>query len=105
MPSPPQVHPAFLVHHVDGLEPGLYLLVRDASALQSLKASMRTEWLWQRVGPESLPLYLLLPYDLRAVARLICCHQDIAADSCFALGMLARFGAAMRELSRTAEAK
>jgi len=33
-----------------------------------------------------LPLYLLLPHDLRAGAKLICCHQDIAADSCFALG-------------------
>ena len=30
------------------------------------------------------PLYLLLPYDLRASAKSICCHQDIAANSCFA---------------------
>ncbi len=96
-PSPPQVHPAFMVHRVDGLEPGLYILVRDASAMASLKASMRPEWLWQKVGPEHLPLFLLLPHDLRAAARLICCHQDIAADSCFALGMLAHFGAAMAE--------
>jgi hypothetical protein len=33
-----------------------------------------------------------LPYDLREDAKLICCHQDIAADSCFTLGMLAPLG-------------
>ena len=97
MPSPAQVHPVFLVHRVDGLEPGLYILVREASALASLKTAMRPEWLWQKQGPEDLPLFLLLPYDLRGPARLICCHQDIAADSCFALGMLAHFAAAESE--------
>ena len=97
MPSPPQVHPAFMVHRADGLEPGLYILLRDPSAMASLKASMRIEWLWRKVGPEHLPLFLLLPHDLRAQARLICCHQDIAADSCFALGMLAHFGCALEE--------
>lgn len=85
------VHLALMVHRVDGLEPGLYILVRNPAALDSLKRSMRDEWLWRKVGPDSLPLYLLLPYDLQAVAGLICCHQDIAAASCFALGFLARF--------------
>lgn len=97
LPSPPQVHPVFMVHRVDGLEAGLYILLRDASAMASLNASMRPEWLWQKIGPEHLPLFLLLPYDLRAASRLICCHQDIAADSCFALGMLAHFDAAVGE--------
>ncbi|HYC36292.1 MAG TPA: nitroreductase [Usitatibacter sp.] len=97
MPSPPRVHPAFMVHRVDGLGPGLYVLLRDPSAMASLKASMRPDWLWQKVGPEHLPLFLLLPHDLRAQARLICCHQDIAADSCFALGMLAHFACAIEE--------
>jgi len=58
---------------------------------------MRPEWLWEKRGPAHLPLYLLLPHDLRAGAKLICCHQDIAADSCFALGMLAHFGRARGE--------
>lgn len=96
-PSSPQVHPAFMVHRVDGLEPGLYILVREASAMASLKASMRPDWLWEKVGPVHLPLFLLLPHDLRDAARTICCHQDIAADACFALGMLAHFGVAMGE--------
>jgi hypothetical protein len=49
--------------------------------------------LWRKVGPVQLPLYLLLAHDTRDTARVICCHQDIAADSCFALGMLADFTA------------
>ncbi len=90
-PREPRVHLALFVHRVDGLEPGLYMLVRDGQALAPLKAAMRPDWLWRRAGPEWLPLYLLLPYDLRQAAKLVSCHQDIAADSCFALGMLADF--------------
>jgi hypothetical protein len=95
--SPTQVHAALLVHRVDGLEPGLYMLVRTPGALPDLKRSLRPEWLWQKAGPNHLPLYLLLPYDLRAAAKLICCHQDIGADSCFALGMIARFEIALKQ--------
>ena len=58
---------------------------------------MRSEWLWEKIGPDHLSVYLLLPYDLRDAAKLICCHQDIGADSCFALGMIARFEAACDE--------
>jgi SagB-type dehydrogenase family enzyme len=95
--SPSLVHPALMVHRVDGLEPGLYMFLRDPDRLLDLKQSMRPEWLWQKTGPDHLPLYLLLPYDLREIAKSICCHQVIGADSCFAVGMLAHFEAAMRE--------
>jgi SagB-type dehydrogenase family enzyme len=95
--SPAAVHAALLVHRVDGLEPGLYILVRNPEALQDLKQSLRPEWLWQKTGPHDLPLYFLLPYDLRAAAKLICCHQDIGADSCFALAMIARFEIALKQ--------
>jgi SagB-type dehydrogenase family enzyme len=94
--SPAAVHAALLVHRVDGLEPGLYMLVRNPGALADLKQAMRAEWLWEKIGPDPLPLYFLLPYDLRTAAKLICCHQDIAADSCFALGMIAKFELALR---------
>jgi SagB-type dehydrogenase family enzyme len=91
-PFTPQVHLALLVHRVRGLEPGLYAFLRDAAALDELRAALRDDWLWREAGPPHLLLYLLLPYDLRAAAQLVCCHQEIAADSCFALGMLGRFG-------------
>jgi SagB-type dehydrogenase family enzyme len=95
--TPPQVHVALMVHRVTGLEPGLYIFLREPSVLADFKSSMRQEWLWQKTGPEHLPLYLLLPYDLRDIAKTICCHQDIAADSCFALGMLAHVELAFEE--------
>jgi len=96
-PWPPLVHPALFVHRVDGVAPGLYQLVRDPDALDSLRGAMRRDWLWEKVGPRELPLYLLVPHDLRAAAQTVCCHQEIAADSCFALGMLARYGVAAVE--------
>jgi SagB-type dehydrogenase family enzyme len=95
--GPVRVHPLLMVHRVQDYEPGLYVLLRDESARPSLERSMGREWLWERRGPESLPLYFLLPYDLRDVAQLICCHQHIASDACFALGMLAHFGDALAQ--------
>jgi SagB-type dehydrogenase family enzyme len=94
--APVHVHPALMVHRVHGLEPGLYMFVRDEAALPELKQSMRPEWIWQKIGPDHLPLFLLLPFDLREVAKMICCHQNIGADSCFTLGMIAHFETALR---------
>jgi nitroreductase len=85
------VHLGLFVHRVEGLEPGLYVFLREPSALEPLQQAMRAEWLWRKVGPAHLPLYLLLPHDTRDAAKVVCCHQEIAADSCFALGMLASF--------------
>jgi SagB-type dehydrogenase family enzyme len=97
LPPSVLVHPALMVHRVAGLEPGLYMFLRDPEVLLGLKQSMRPEWLWHKIGPGHLPLYLLLPYDLRDVAKSVCCYQDIGADSCFALGMLAKFEVALHE--------
>jgi len=90
-PWPLRVHLALFVHRVDGLEPGLYAFLREAAALGSLQSAKPRDWRWRKVGPRHLPLYLLWPYDAREAAQLICCHQNIAADSCYALGMLASF--------------
>jgi SagB-type dehydrogenase family enzyme len=95
--SPAMVHPVFLVHRVTDLKPGLYIFLRDPAILQDMKRTMRADWLWQKTGPNHLPLYLLLAHDLRDAAKLICCHQSIAADSCFTLGMLGRLPAALGE--------
>jgi SagB-type dehydrogenase family enzyme len=90
-PWPARVHLALFIHRVEGLEPGLYAFVRAGTAIESLKREMRREWDWLKVGPARLPLYRLRLGDLRQPAQLICCHQDIAADACYALGMLASF--------------
>jgi SagB-type dehydrogenase family enzyme len=89
----PCVHPVLFVHRVDGLDAGLYCLVRDPAERDELGAAMRADWLWSRVpeAPAHLPLYLLAPLDVRGFAATASCHQSIAADSAFALAMLARF--------------
>ncbi|OOG28125.1 nitroreductase [Thioalkalivibrio denitrificans] len=89
----PRVHPVFFLHRVDGLEPGVYVLIRHDDALEPLRDAMREEWLWQAVPgcPAHIPLRMLAPLDVRDSAQLICCHQDIAADSAFAVGMIAQF--------------
>lgn len=89
----PCVHPVLFVHRVVGLEPGIYCLPRTPAAHTELRDTMRDDWLWARVpdAPEHLPLYLLVPLDVRDFAAAVSCHQKIAADSAFALAMLARF--------------
>jgi SagB-type dehydrogenase family enzyme len=99
LPWAPRVHPVLFVHRVEDIEPGLYLLVRREDALPALRRAMRDEWLWGSVHgcPAHIPLHLLAPLDVRDTAQLISCHQEIAADSAFAVGMLADFGDSLRQ--------
>jgi len=96
-PHAPRVHLALFVHRVAGLEPGLYAFVRAPEAAERLRRAMRGDWLWRKAGPAALDLFLLAAHDVREVARTVSCHQDIAADSCFTVAMLADFAAATRE--------
>jgi SagB-type dehydrogenase family enzyme len=91
----PRVHLAVFVHRVDGLAPGLYLLLRDPQALERLRAACRSEFLWEVADPE-LPLRCLARGDARALAARLSCDQDIAADGFFSLGMLADFEASLQ---------
>jgi nitroreductase len=92
-PWSPRVHPLLFVHRIDGVSPGLYLLARKAEALAELREAMHGEWAWSRAeqAPEHLPLYRLTVGNARDAARVISCHQGIAADSCFAVGFLTEF--------------
>jgi len=110
----PAVSLLLFVNRVEGLNEGLYVLVRDPSHEESLRGALRDEFLWERQGapfcrvrqaapvhgsgeqpyedvPGELPLYLLVPADVKDAARSVSCHQEIAADGVFAVGMLARF--------------
>lgn len=93
LPWRASVHMALFVHRVAGLVPGLYLALRGGDSLARLRAALRSEFDWTTpLGcPIGLPLYLLMEGDTRALARRIACGQDIAADGCFSLGMLAEF--------------
>jgi len=91
--EPACVHPVLFVHRVAGIEPGIYCLPRSPAGLAELRVAMRADWLWVGVPgcPAHLPLYLLAPMDVRDFSADVSCQQDIAADSAFALAMLARF--------------
>ncbi len=96
-PGPPRVSLAIFVHRVDDLESGLYLLVRDEAHEPALRAALKSNFEWQTsAGIErDLRLYHLHSDDTRPAAKQVSCHQDIAADGAFSLGMLAEFDAAL----------
>ena len=90
-----RIHLVIFVHRVDGFDSGLYLLARDRSAVDRLRAACGREFLWERAD-DALPLYLLARGDCRALARRLSCDQDIAADGFFSLGMIAEFDASLQ---------
>lgn len=67
------IHLYLYVHRVDGLQPGIYY--------------------FDRVEQSLMPLVLS---DQREAAKFVSCFQDIAADGCFAVSMIADLGLAWR---------
>ncbi len=98
-PYDPAIHLMLFVHRVEGLTPGLYFLARDPQKLSHIQQCMNPELIWAPAPgcPENLPLYWLLEGDARKLAAQVSCHQDIAGDSAFSLGMLAEFEGRLRE--------
>jgi SagB-type dehydrogenase family enzyme len=92
------VHLVLFVHRVDGLDPGLYLLLRAAEEQEIVRAALREDLSWEEPPscPEGLGLRLLAPGDVQAAARQLSCHQDIASDGCFSLAMIAEFSGSLR---------
>lgn len=89
----PRLHPVFFVHRVAGLAPGLYILPRRAAAGDRLRTAMHSSFNWSKPVdcPDHLPFFQLAEADCGQMAKTINCHQAIAADSAFALGMLAEY--------------
>ncbi|MCI0460831.1 MAG: SagB/ThcOx family dehydrogenase, partial [Gemmataceae bacterium] len=98
LPWRPNLHLGLFVHRVRGLASGLYLFERDPSVHEALRAACRPAFRWQGPAgcPEHLPLYVLVEGDRHATARTVSCHQDIASDGAFSLGMVAAFGDVIR---------
>lgn len=94
----PRLHLAIFVHLVEGLDQGLYMLVRDPAKLAELKASTDPRFVWTRPPgcPADLQLYLLQKADLRGQAAGVSCGQSIAGDGAFSLGMIAEFETPIR---------
>lgn len=90
---PPRVHLLVFVHRVRGLSPGIYCLCRNPEALDTLRAASRPDLLWKQ-APEvekKIPFYLLREGDVRNLAASVSCHQAIAGDGFFSLGMIAEW--------------
>ncbi|OMO78989.1 Nitroreductase-like protein [Corchorus olitorius] len=94
-----EVHAALFVHRVKGLPMGLYFLVRNEDHLEELKRATRSEFEWEKPEecPNDLPLYRLATVDCQELSKRLSCHQDIASDGCFSLGMVAHFEPTLRD--------
>ncbi|CAI9103668.1 OLC1v1002194C1 [Oldenlandia corymbosa var. corymbosa] len=88
-----EVHAVLFVHRVLGLPKGLYFLARNEEHLDELRKSTRPEFTWVKPDgcPNDLPLYELAKGDFKELSKRLSCHQDIAGDGCFSLGMVAHF--------------
>ncbi|CAG0951251.1 hypothetical protein MTYP_00203 [Methylophilaceae bacterium] len=93
----PHINLLLFVHRVEGLESGLYLLPRVSRLLQTLQSELDARFLRQPVDDGALQLLAAVPAaELHRLTRSLHCHQDIAANACFAVVMLAEFDAVIK---------
>ncbi|XP_051149056.1 uncharacterized protein LOC127263820 [Andrographis paniculata] len=94
-----EVHAVLFVHRVEGLPNGLYFLVRNTDHFNELRTATRSEFKWTKPDgcPDNLPLYELALGDCQELSKRLSCHQDIASDGCFSLGMVAHLEPNLRE--------
>jgi len=79
------------VHKVDGLDPGIYALIRDGERLEERQNGLAPHGEWIQVEG-GMPLFRLGTGDCRREAEVLSCRQAIAGQSCFSLGILAPLG-------------
>ena len=98
LPWSPHVSLAIFVHRVDGLEPGLYVLVQARGArIEPPRVLAGPLHLGPSARVSGWAESLHLSDRRRAqTAKVISCQQDIAADGVCALGMLAEFDSSLR---------
>ena len=101
LPWDPTIHLALFVHRVDGLLPGIYMLLRndDPALKTSFQEAMHEQFVWAvpEPCPASLPLYLLEDGNAQRIATQVSCHQEIAGAGAFSLGMIAEFEASLEK--------
>ncbi|MEJ2436191.1 MAG: nitroreductase, partial [Pseudolabrys sp.] len=93
----PRLHLLLFVHRVQGLEPGLYLFLRNRHGKDLARFALHPEFEWLPVEgrPAHFSLWRLAAGDARNAARALSCHQDIAADGAFSVAMLAEYDTAL----------
>ena len=101
LPWAPTIHLALFVHRVDGLLPGMYMLLRnsDPALKATFQQAMHQQFAWTVPDgcPASLPLYLLEEGNAQRIAMQVSCHQEIAGAGAFSLGMIAEFAASLEQ--------
>jgi SagB-type dehydrogenase family enzyme len=81
----PTISLFLFVHHVDGLEPGLYFFERSLGHLKALQQK-------GTAVPGCDGLYKIsVPHDVRKISSQLSCNQGIAGHGAFAVSMLADF--------------
>jgi len=97
-PFEPFVHLLLFVHRVRGVDPGLYVLLRNPSAQAEMQPAFAETFEWAKPGdcPQGMPLFRLARGDARATAAQLSCQQNIAADGCVAFAMLTEFERALK---------
>lgn len=93
LPWEPAVDLVLFVHRVEGLDPGLYCLVRNRRRARELGEAFHEGFPWEVPPdcPESLGLFLLAKGDVRELSMKVSCFQEIAGDGCFCVAMIADF--------------
>ena len=101
LPWDPTIHLALFVHRVDGLLPGIYMLLRnnDPALKAAFQQAMHEQFAWTvpEQCPASLPLFLLEDGNAQRIATQVSCHQEIAGAGAFSLGMIAEFEASLEK--------
>lgn len=101
LPWDPTIHLALFVHRVDGLLPGMYMLLRntDPALKATFQRCMHQQFSWTvpEQCPASLPLFLLEEGNAQQIAMQVSCHQEIAGAGAFSLGMIAEFEASLEK--------
>ena len=89
----PAIHLLLFVHHVEGIESGLYLLLRNDEVKSTFQTHLKQdyEWLKPQNCPAHLPLFRLISGDAREAAKTLSCHQEIARDGVISVGFLAEY--------------
>lgn len=90
-PHMPRVHPVLLVHRVEDVAAGLYVMPRSEIAQTTLRAAFRDSFTWQPADLD-LPLLQLVAARAGNISRTLSCHQDIATDCAVTFMMVAEFG-------------
>ncbi len=94
---PARILLCLFVHRIEGLAPGLYVLMRDEARLDAFRAACHDSFAWEHVGSSDMPLYALAWGDCHQAAAHVSCFQAIAGDGAFSLGMIADFARTLEE--------